>query len=75
MIKEVHRIYDRSLFRDPYGRLYFDKCATPQEHLLAPLQEGEERRSCRVYLEDLFTNFIGPQHAVYITIVAEEPGK
>lgn len=54
--------------RDPYGRVYIDRCATDEEHLLRPLLPGQERRdTCRFYLDELVpVAFDGDQ--VYIEI-------
>lgn len=50
-------IVNGSLQEDIYGCLYIDKCKTEKEHILAApdtLINGAMRRSCRVYVEDLF---------------------
>lgn len=38
---------------DSFGRLYWDKCASDEEHLLTETPEGAERPGCRVYVSDL----------------------
>jgi hypothetical protein len=39
---------------DGFGRLFFDKCATDEEHLLnTEIPEGQDRPRCRVYAQDL----------------------
>lgn len=39
--------------RDHFGRIYFDTCKTNEEHMNAPVPDGESRRQCRFYLEDM----------------------
>ena len=41
------------LRKDPAGRIYIDTCASEEEHLTAPLPAGQERRTCRKYLDDI----------------------
>lgn len=63
--------------RDGYGRLLIDACATDLEHLVKEAQVGEERRTCRKYIEDLFpASFDGKRVEVKIEIsmeVLDEP--
>ena len=40
--------------RDPFGRVYIDRCKTEEEHITRPPPPGRERRDvCRLYLDDL----------------------
>lgn len=48
---------------DVFGRLFFDKCATDQEHLQAQAPEGQERPGCRIYATDLFGDLVGGRKA------------
>lgn len=43
----------RQAYTDHAGRVWFDKCATPGEHLEAKTPEGLDRRNCRAGIEDL----------------------
>lgn len=49
------------LHRDHFGRLYFDTCATDEEHMRAPVAPGDDRRRCRVYLDDLLAEHLGQE--------------
>jgi hypothetical protein len=39
--------------KDMFGRVFIDTCRTDEEHLIAPLPAGQERRTCRKYLDDI----------------------
>ena len=48
------RLEDYYCRQDTFGRIFFDKCATDEEHLLnTKIPPGEDRPRCRVYVEDL----------------------
>ena len=63
-IENVH------LHQDGFGRLYFDTCASDQEHMFAPVPEGDERRRCRKYMDNtqLFGEMIAKK--VFTGVVA-----
>jgi hypothetical protein len=42
------------LRKDRFGRVYIDTCASEEEHLTHPLPPGQERRTCRKYLDEIF---------------------
>lgn len=44
---------DGYIRRDSFGRVYIDSCPTDEVHLTAVLPEGQERRTCRKFLDDL----------------------
>lgn len=50
-----HGYHQKSVYAkvDVYGRVYFDKCETDEEHAEAPVKDGDDRRRCRVYLDQL----------------------
>jgi hypothetical protein len=39
--------------KDTFGRVYIDTCPTDEEHLTSPPPEGQERHTCRKYLDDI----------------------
>lgn len=46
--------------RDQFGRVYFEKCATDEEHFTrSPTPEEGERTRCRVYLDNLLDKLVG----------------
>lgn len=50
------------LRRDQFGRLFIDECQTDEEHLTLPLPEGQERRTCRDYIDDIIPEeYVGKQ--------------
>lgn len=42
------------LRKDQFGRVFIDTCQSDEEHLTSPLPPGQERRTCRKYLSDIF---------------------
>lgn len=44
---------DSYAYIDGFGRLYFDRCPSLEDHLEAVPAPGEERRTCQVGIEDL----------------------
>lgn len=63
--------------QDHVGRIHLDSCATDHEHITKPLQEGEERRNCREYIEELLEPYVGKRGRFSISITfhpePEEP--
>lgn len=55
---------------DGFGRLYFDKCASDEEHLLAQAPEGKERPGCRIYASDLIDTLGGKKGTWKMLIVS-----
>ena len=56
------------LRKDQFGRVIIDTCKTDEDHLLVALPEGQERRVCREYLDDIMMipeTYLGKR--VYIT--------
>lgn len=45
---------DGYIRRDQFGRVYIDTCPTDEIHLTSAPPEGQERHTCRKYLDDLF---------------------
>ena len=43
----------RYAYLDSFGRLYFDKCPTPQAHLTVISPPDEERRRCCTSVDEL----------------------
>lgn len=48
--KGAHDVYIR---QDPHGRIYFDECASDEEHLTRVPTPPKDRTACRFYLDDL----------------------
>lgn len=63
---------------DHFGRLYFDRCKTVDEHFKAPpeqvegAEEGVMRQQCRLFVEDLFQPLVGRRGRILITWDFEE---
>lgn len=38
---------------DQFGRVYFDKCQTDEEHILVPKPTDGDYRRCRTWMQDL----------------------
>lgn len=53
IVSPVYVVPNHYLRVTPDGRAFFDSCNTDAEHMAAPTPEGQERRMCRVYLEDM----------------------
>ncbi len=64
------RLSNIILHQDAYGRFYFDTCGNDLDHILAPTPPGQERRSCRVYLDNerVFGGMIGQRGTFEIDI-------
>ncbi len=62
---------------DGFGRLFFDKCATDEEHLLnREIPPDEDRPRCRIYAEDLLpTGSLGIKANWKFNILAEDPNE
>lgn len=41
------------LRRDSFGRVFIDECPTDEVHLTSPPPEGQERHTCRKYVDDI----------------------
>lgn len=48
-----------------------DKCATDDDHMVAPAAEGDDRRRCMVYLDDIFSSFLNKKGKLTINIIFE----
>lgn len=48
-----HGRADGYIRKDTFGRIFIDECPTDQEHMLAPVKDGTDRRACRKYLDDI----------------------
>lgn len=66
----VHVLEDYYARVDGFGRLYFDKCPSDAEHLLAQAPEGKERPGCRIYASDLIDTLGGKKGSWKMLIVA-----
>ena len=54
---------------DGFGRALIDtKCKTVEEHMLSPVEPGEERRMCLKYIEDYLAPYKGQRMKVTITV-------
>jgi hypothetical protein len=59
--------------QDCFGRVFFDRCESEEQHLVNPAMEpGAERPGCRLYLDDLMPkSFIGTNVRVTFTMRIE----
>ncbi len=58
-----------------FGRLYFDKCATDEEHLLnTEIPEGDDRPRCRIYADEVVPKGTLNQKGVWIVKILFDDG-
>lgn len=58
--------------RDQFDRIYFEACDTDLKHFTTPPREGDERRGCRIYLDELFNHMVGKRGLVFVSIDFDE---
>lgn len=54
--------------RDPFGRVFIDVCVDDLKHFTTPPPPGDERRGCRVYVDDLFEHLVGKRGIIWINV-------
>lgn len=69
------RSYDCFARVDGFGRVFLDTCETDDEHAVAPVPEGYDRRKCRVYLDRLFEDFLDKKGKFIITVTFYPEGE
>lgn len=75
-----HHIVDLSssdhiyIHRDGFGRVYFDVCPDDAAHFAAPTDPEANKRTCRVYVEEMFDKLVGKRVKFSIVVSAVEEG-
>lgn len=57
--------------KDLFGRIYIDRCPDDATHMAAPLKEGEQRRMCRWYIEDVFEEMVGLEGTLKVQVMLD----
>ena len=60
--------------KDVFGRVFFDRCASDEELLTKPAEPGEERSTCRRYVEKLFDSIVGKHGFVSVEVFFAQDG-